>query len=133
MRERLRSARVARLATVNADGSAHIVPIVFALDADTMYTAVDEKPKRSRELRRLANINRDPRATVLVDDYTEEWEDLWWVRVDGRARLLAGGAEFDLALDRLQVRYEQYRSARPAGPVIALDIERWRGWHARLP
>ena len=77
------AARVARLATVTPDGSPHVVPIVFAVDGDTIYTAVDGKPKRSRQLQRLANIAAHPRVTVLADRYDEDWSQLWWVRADG--------------------------------------------------
>jgi PPOX class probable F420-dependent enzyme len=68
-RERFAEARVAHLATVRPDGAPHLVPIVFALEDDRVYTAIDDKPKRTRELQRLANIAADPRVSVLVDSY----------------------------------------------------------------
>ena len=130
-RERFATARVARLATVGADGSPHVVPIVFALDGDTIVHAVDQKPKRTRDLRRLANIADNPRVAVLADEYDDaHWDRLWWVRADGAARVLERGDEARRALDLLAERYAQYRAAPPAGPVVAVDVERWRGWSA---
>jgi len=82
------SARVARLATVGADGNPHVVPICFALDGDTLYTAVDAKPKSTRALRRLANIRANPRVEVVIDHYEDDWTRLWWVRLAGRARVV---------------------------------------------
>jgi PPOX class probable F420-dependent enzyme len=123
-------ARVARLATVGADGGPHLVPIVFALDGDTLYTAVDEKPKRSRRLRRLANVRARPAVSVLVDEYDEDWSRLWWVRLDGRAHVLEGGPASERALELLRSKYVQYRTAPPGGPVIAVEILRWRSWAA---
>jgi PPOX class probable F420-dependent enzyme len=128
LRERVRAARVARLATIEPDGRPHLVPIVFALDADTLYSAVDSKPKRSRRLRRIENARARPDVTVLVDRYDEDWERLWWVRLRGRARVLEDGAEAERALDLLVDKYEQYRRDRPAPPVLAVDVVEWRGW-----
>ena len=86
-RERLIRARVARLATVRADGSPHVVPFCFAIgEGDVLYTAVDAKPKSTLELKRLDNVRANPHVSVLVDHYDEEWTQLWWVRVDGPAR-----------------------------------------------
>ncbi|HEV3479219.1 MAG TPA: TIGR03668 family PPOX class F420-dependent oxidoreductase [Gaiellaceae bacterium] len=135
MRKRVAGARVARLATVDAEGRPHLVPICFALEEETVYSAVDEKPKRSRRLKRLANIRRHPEVTVLVDHYEEDWTRLWWVRLDGVAEVLEQGAEVERALALLRAKYEQYRAQPPSGPVIAVRIERWRRWspagHAR--
>ena len=93
MRARVRTAKVARLATTDPDGRPHLVPIVFVLDGQTLYSAVDAKPKRSRRLRRVANARERPDVTVLVDHYEDDWGRLWWVRVRGRARepLLCSG------------------------------------------
>jgi PPOX class probable F420-dependent enzyme len=131
-RELLGGVRVARLATVARDGRPRIVPITFAVAGDVIYHAVDHKPKRSRRLARVANVERDPRAALLVDRYSDDWAELWWVRVDGRARVLRDVAspEAARALDLLVERYPQYRDQRPAGPVIALDVERVTGWSA---
>jgi PPOX class probable F420-dependent enzyme len=127
-RQRFARARVARLATITPDGRPHLVPIVFALRGDTVYSAVDAKPKRTPELARLANIGADPRASVLADHYEEDWAALWWARGDGRARVLEPGAhEATDAIARLRERYPQQRVT---GAVLALDVERWSGWDA---
>lgn len=130
MRERVSAARVARLATIAADGRPHLVPVAFALHGDVLFWAVDDKPKSTRRLRRLEHIGRDPRVSVLVDHYAEDWQQLWWVRIDGRASVLGPGAESDLALDLLASRYEVHRRRRPPGPVVAIVCERWTGWSA---
>lgn len=126
----MRAARVARLATIDPDGRPHLVPIVFALDGDTLYSALDAKPKRSRRLRRIENARERPDVTVLVDHYEDDWERLWWVRLRGRARVLDGGDEAERALSLLTAKYERYRSARPTPPVLAVDLVEWRGWAA---
>jgi PPOX class probable F420-dependent enzyme len=130
MRERVGQAPVGRLATLDAEARPHLVPICFALEGDTLYSAVDEKPKRSRRLKRLENIGRHPQVSVLVDHYEEDWTRLWWVRLDGTARVLEDGPERDHALALLQAKYEQYRAQPPVGPVITVRIERWYGWSA---
>jgi PPOX class probable F420-dependent enzyme len=128
-RRRFAGARVARLATAGADGRPHIVPIVFAQAGETIYSAVDAKPKRTTALRRLANVAANPRVAVLADDYDEDWRALWWVRADGRGRVLAAGEpEARDAVARLTERYAQYREQPPAGAVLAIDVERWSGW-----
>ena len=130
MRALVEGARVGRLATVGPEGRPHLVPICFALAGTTLYSAVDEKPKRSRRLKRLANVEANPRVTVLVDHYEEDWSRLWWVRLDGRARVLAQGTERERALALLGEKYEQYRARPPTGPVVAVDVENWRRWSA---
>jgi len=121
------SVRVARLATAGADGRPHVVPICFVLDGDTLYTAVDEKPKRTRALRRLRNIEQNPWVEVVIDHYEEDWSKLWWVRLRGRARI----AERDeRALELLAEKYPQYRDSPPRGPLIAVAIDvrvEWTG------
>lgn len=128
VRRRVAEARVGRLATIDPDGRPNLVPFVFVLDGDTFYSAVDEKPKRSRRLRRISNIEARPDVTVLVDHYEEKWTRLWWARVRGRGRIVTGGPEFDRALALLAEKYGQYRDVPPAGPVIAIDILEWRSW-----
>ena len=123
-------ARVARLATLDADGRAHLVPIVFALVGDTLYSAVDAKPKRSRTLRRIENARERPDVTVLVDRYDEDWTQLWWVRIRGRARVLDEGEEALAALEALTAKYPQYHEAPPGPPVLAIDVGEWRAWSA---
>ena len=126
----MRSASLARLATIDPDGRPHLVPIVFVLDGDTLYSAVDAKPKRSRTLRRVENARARPDVTVLVDHYEDDWARLWWVRLRGRARVLDGGVEAELALKLLVEKYEPYRRDPPGLPVLAVDVVEWRGWPA---
>ena len=127
-RRRFGEARVARLATVSATGRPHLVPFVFALQGDTIYSAVDAKPKRSQKLRRLDNIRADPRVSVLVDHYDEDWTELWWVRADGEARVAEEGPERDRALDLLAGRYPQYVNNPPPGPAILIEVHLWTWW-----
>lgn len=122
------AARVARLATVAADGRPHLVPIVHALVGERIYSIVDHKPKRSTDLQRLQNIRTDGRVTLLVDHYEDDWSQLWWVRVDGSAEILASGGDRSHAIEALSAKYPQYRTLRPTGPVIAIDIDRISGW-----
>ena len=128
MRLRLVDARVARLATADAKGRPHVVPIAFAHDDENLYFAVDDKPKRSRNLKRLRNIAGNPRVSVLVDHYEDDWTRLWWVRVDGAAHVLDHDAEAQRAIDLLVRKYAQYARKRPQGPVVAIRIEHMTGW-----
>ncbi|WP_329458098.1 TIGR03668 family PPOX class F420-dependent oxidoreductase [Streptomyces sp. NBC_01497] len=153
---RLRAARVLRLATVGPDGAPHLVPATFAWyegpHGDRIAIAVDHKPKRHRNLRRLRNIEARPAVCVLADEYSEDWARLWWARADGTARVLAGEGEGDGegdgegaaraggggtgagtaeragALERLAAKYPQYAERRPEGPVILIEVERVSGW-----
>jgi PPOX class probable F420-dependent enzyme len=128
---RLAAARVARLATIDPDGRAHLVPIVFALDGDTLYSAVDRKPKRSRTLRRIENARARPEVTILVDHYEDDWDRLWWIRLRGRARVLDAGPERRRAIALLVEKYEQYRATPPDGPVLAVEVTEIREWASR--
>ncbi len=129
---RFASARVARLATADASGRPHLVPIVFAVADQTIYSAVDAKPKRTTALRRLANVSANPAVAVLVDHYEDDWDNLWWVRADGTGRVLTPGEpEAAGAVALLAARYPQHRSSPPTGPVLAVDVIRWSGWAAR--
>ena len=130
-RRRLGAARVARLATASADGRPHLVPITFAADGDLVYTAVDAKPKTTRRLQRLSNIRGNHRVAVLADQYDEDWSALWWVRADGQAAILDDPAAMAEPLRLLAARYPQYRASPPAGPVVAIRVDRWTGWSAR--
>jgi PPOX class probable F420-dependent enzyme len=125
---RLTASRVARLATTDPDGRPHLVPIVFALDGNTLYSAVDRKPKRSTRLRRIENARIRPEVTILVDDYQDDWSRLWWIRLRGRARVLDDGDERERALSLLARKYPQYLSEPPDGPVLAVDITETREW-----
>lgn len=131
-RERFAAQRVARLATVSAGGLPHLVPVVFAALADTVWTAVDGKPKSTRALRRLANVEENPRVCLIVDHYEDDWSALWWVRVDGTARIVAAGsAEGMEGVTALVAKYPQYRVEPPPGPVVMIAVDRWRSWSAR--
>jgi PPOX class probable F420-dependent enzyme len=119
---------VARLATTDPDGRPHLVPIVFALEGDTLYSAVDRKPKRSTKLRRIENARVRPDVTVLVDHYEDDWSRLWWIRLRGQARVLDEGEERERALELLAEKYPQYRREPPDGPVLAVDVTEVRSW-----
>lgn len=131
-RRRFASARLAHLASVDPRGRPHLVPITFALAADTIYSAVDDvERKRTLALRRLANVAANPAVAVLVDHYEEDWAGLWWVRADGHARIIdVSNTEAQDALAALATRYAPYREHVPPGPVLAIDVERWVGWSA---
>jgi PPOX class probable F420-dependent enzyme len=128
LRELVRVARVGRLATVAADGRPHLVPVCFALVGDTVYSAVDHKPKRGGRLKRLDNIRATGRVSLLVDRYDEDWSALWWVRLDGTAEVLDGPAA---AFRALVDKYPQYARQPPTGPIVAITVTRWSGWTAR--
>ena len=124
------SAPVARLATVGADGRPHLVPCCFALDGDVAYSVVDHKPKRSAALRRLDNIRAHPEVCLLIDHYEDDWTALWWVRLDGTARILSEGPERGRAIALLCAKYPQYRATPPSGAVTAIDVTGRRSWSA---
>jgi PPOX class probable F420-dependent enzyme len=127
---RFAQAPVARLATVSPDGGPHLVPVVFALDGDVLYTAVDAKPKTTQRLRRLANIAGNPRVSLLVDHYADDWAQLWWIRVDGIASVHHDDDAMRIGLDLLRAKYSQYQSVSVNGPVIAVAVRRWSSWQA---
>jgi PPOX class probable F420-dependent enzyme len=132
-RRRFEAARIARLATADAAGIPHMVPVVFAVDGDRMYSAVDAKPKRTWALRRLANIAVNPRVAVLVDHYAEDWTTLWWARADGTARVVQpDSVDGERGIALLTARYRQYVTEPPVGPVVMIDVARWSGWSASL-
>jgi PPOX class probable F420-dependent enzyme len=126
-RARFATARVARLATADATGRPHLVPVAFAVNGDTVYSAVDAKPKRTKALRRLANVRENPAVSLLVDHWDEEdWGALWWARADGRGRVLdPAEAEAQRAIEVLRERYPRQLAD---GEVLAVDVERWSGW-----
>jgi PPOX class probable F420-dependent enzyme len=128
-RARFAAARVARLATADAAGRPHLVPTAFAVDGETIYSAVDAKPKRTRALRRLANVRENPTVSMLVDHWDEDdWARLWWVRADGTGRVLdPDDPEARRAVELLRGRYPRQRAA---GEVLAVDVARWSGWAA---
>lgn len=127
---RFAQSRVARLATITPGGRPHQVPVVFAVDGDLVYTAVDAKPKTTRRLRRLANIESNPQVSLLVDHYADDWTQLWWVRADGAAAIHSDGEEFTAGCRLLRAKYPQYQHVPLDGPVIAVTVGRWSSWHA---
>lgn len=129
-RRRFADQRVARLATVRPDGAPHVVPVTFAVDGDTVYTAVDAKPKRTRELQRLANLRAEQRCTLLVDHYEDDWSRLWWVRADGVADVVDEPPAPHPGLRLLVDRYRAYADAPPGGPMIVVTVTGWKGWAA---
>lgn len=131
-RQRFASQPVARLATVRPDGTPHVVPITFAVDGDTIHTAVDAKPKRHSRLQRLVNLAHQPRCAVLADHYDDDWRYLWWVRADGDATVVDEPDPDGAAVALLAVRYPAYRHTPPQGPLISVRVARWAGWAASL-
>jgi PPOX class probable F420-dependent enzyme len=126
---RFSQARVARLATVGSDAP-HVVPCCFAVDGPVAYSAVDDKPKRSARLQRLADVASHPVATLLVDHYDEDWSALWWIRVSGHARVITAGPEHDHAVRLLRAKYPQYQEHGLTGPILAIGLQQWRTWSA---
>lgn len=131
--DRLRRARVGRLATADTAGRPLVVPVCFALDAEgrRLYSAVDPKPKRTRDLQRVRNVRTNPQACLVVDEYDEDWTRLWWVLVRGPAAVLEAGAEFTAGVDLLIEKYPQYRTlglAREQGVLVRLTLERVLAW-----
>lgn len=123
--------RVARLATADGAGRPHVVPICYALGKDSVYCTIDEKPKRDPggPLKRISNIRENPFVALVVDRYDEDWSQLGWVMVRGRAEVLESGEEHDEAQVRLRARYRQLEAMRIERlPVIAIRIERILGW-----
>ena len=132
--ELLAVARVGRLATADANGRPLVVPVCYALDGDRIYSAVDAKPKRTRELRRLRNIAENPLISLVVDEYDEDWTRLRYVIVEGHADVLTDGDEFSHAIDRLVAKYPQYRALtlpRNSGAVIRIVPDRVLSWRYR--
>jgi PPOX class probable F420-dependent enzyme len=128
----LRDARVGRLATADASGRPLVVPVCFSFDGEAIYSAVDDKPKRTRELRRLKNVRENPQASLVVDEWDEDWTRLRWVIVEGPAELLTGGADFVAALALLRAKYAQYRAMNLErdGTVLRLQPRRVLHWQA---
>ena len=123
--------RVARLASADARGEPHVVPVCFAVDGGTVYVTVDEKPKRrpQRPLKRIRNLLENPAVALVADHYEEDWRRLGWVMLRGRAEILREGAEHDGAQSLLRARYAQYREmALAALPVIAIRVARVASW-----
>ena len=131
LRRLFASSAVARLSTVRPDGAPHVVPVVFTLVDDTVYSAVDAKPKRSRRLQRLANVRADARCAMLVDHYEDDWSRLWWVRADGHATIVDEPPPAHPGIRALVERHPQYREDPPSGPLLVVTVEHWSGWSSR--
>jgi coenzyme F420-0:L-glutamate ligase/coenzyme F420-1:gamma-L-glutamate ligase len=133
----LEAARVGRLATASAGGEPHVVPVCFVFDGTRLYSAIDRKPKRvaPSRLRRLRNLQENPRASLIVDHYEEDWGRLRYVIVRGRAAILEDGPERDRALALLREKYPQYRTMPgfDKSPVIRLTPEQVASWAAVPP
>jgi PPOX class probable F420-dependent enzyme len=130
-RDFIREHRVARLATTGKSGQPHLVPIVYAFDGELIYTPIDEKPKRveAEQLQRVRDIQAQPAAAVLIDDFFEDWKRLVWVQIRGRARLVTSGERYTTGLNLLEAKYPQYRDMPIQGrPLIVVEIERVLSW-----
>lgn len=123
--------RVARLATADAGGRPHVIPICFVAAENTLYLTIDEKPKRKSgaPLKRIANIRENPLVALVADHYDDDWSQLGWVMVQGRAEVLDSGEEHDRAQASLRARYRQLGNMRiEALPVVAIRIEHAISW-----
>ena len=129
-RDRFATVPVVRLGTADARGRPHVVVVTFVIAGDMVYSAVDQKPKSGTNLKRLRNVGENPQVTMLADEYSDDWERLWWARADGRAVVLTDQRQMAEPLRLLTERYWQYREAAPTGPVLAVTVERWSGWAA---
>jgi PPOX class probable F420-dependent enzyme len=128
LRRRFASSPVARLSTVRPDGGPHVVPIVFVLVEDTVFSAVDAKPKRSTNLQRLVDVRADPRCALVVDHYEDDWRRLWWVRADGAGEVVDTPPAEHPGIQALRQRSPQYRDEPPSGPLLVVTVARWTGW-----
>lgn len=121
---------VAMLATVGANGAPHLVPVVFGVHNGVVYTAVDAKRKSTQRLRRLTNIEANPRVSMLVDHYDDDWTQLWWVRADGLAEVHYSGEALAVGYALLRSKYPQYQRIALDGPVVTVAVDRWTSWRA---
>jgi PPOX class probable F420-dependent enzyme len=130
-RDELDRARHAVLVTVKPDGTPRPVPCTFAVTAGRLVSAVDHKPKTTTRLARLADIERSGRATVLIEHYDDDWSQLWWIRVAGRAAVLGADDPFaSQALTALVAKYAQYQAQPPAGPLYSVQLDEVVAWRA---
>jgi PPOX class probable F420-dependent enzyme len=129
--------RVARLATADASGAPHVIPICYALVGDGFYFVIDEKPKRTRTgLKRLRNIAVNPQVALVIDDYDEDWTRLAYLLVRGRAAVVAEHAKYAEALAALRQRYPQYRTMPltfDTHPMVRIVPEHQHLWYATDP
>lgn len=130
-KKRFAKSRAARLATVDETGQPHLVPVVFAVHGDTIAIPVDRKPKTTYELKRIRNIEANPRVSLLADEYSDDWDRLWWVRADGEALVQHTGPAWAKARERLTERYARYRDEPPEEAIILVGVHRWSGWSSQ--
>jgi PPOX class probable F420-dependent enzyme len=132
IRAKLETARVARLASLDAKRAPHLIPICFACNETVFYSAIDRKPKRvaPNRLARLKNIKKTPQVALLVDHYDEDWARLWYVLVRGEAELVSSPGERKRALQLLRVKYPQYRPdmLQDDAPVLRITPRRITAW-----
>jgi PPOX class probable F420-dependent enzyme len=128
----LESARVARLGFLDEEGAPRVLPVTFAVAEGQIWSAIDQKPKRTEEPARVRFLRRDPRAALTVDRYSDDWEELAWVQVLGRIEILEV-ADGRAGLTALKEKYEQYREEEPPGPLLALKPVRYLCWRAADP
>lgn len=129
-KSRFAQASVACLATVTPEGAPHVVPVVFVVYKEVVYTAVDAKKKSTHSLRRLTNIEQNPRVSLLANHYADDWAQLWWVRADGVATVHHRGAEVAVGYSELRRKYPQYQRVSLNGPVVSIAVTRWAHWFA---
>jgi PPOX class probable F420-dependent enzyme len=128
-RRRFIKSPVLRLATVGGDGGPHLVPCTFVVDhSGRVAIGIDNKPKSSAHLRRLKNISENPRVSLLVDHYADDWKQLWWVRADGTAAIERSGEDHGAHWELLMSKYPQYGGKLLKGPVILVMVDSWAGW-----
>ena len=128
-RRRLAGSRVGYLATVQPDGQPHLVPIVFAVEGNIVYSIADPKPKSGLDLLRHRNIVDNPSVSLLVEHYDEAWEQLWWVRADGTARVVEDGPDRETSIRLLRAKYPQYETwITPFGAATVITVERLASW-----
>lgn len=125
---RLERSSIAHLATTRPDGGPHLVPVTFALDGGRIVHMIDHKPKATTRLQRLVNIEANPRASLLVDHYNDDWARLWWVRVDGTAQVVEAGPDWEAARASLSSKYHHYEDRPPQGPAVFIAVEKVTGW-----
>ena len=128
----LETARVGRLGLVDLDGAPRVLPVTFAVVGGRIWSAIDLKPKRSREPARLRFLRRDPRAALTVDRYSDDWDELAWVQVLGTVSIVETG-DGAVGLEALSAKYAPYREAAPPGPLLCLEPQRYLWWQAADP
>lgn len=126
--ELLAAAQVAVLGTVAPDGRPRLVPVTYAIVGESVVIAIDHKPKTTTRLARLADIERDPKVTLLAHHYEADWSQLWWVRADGTA--IVRDRPPPEVITALTAKYSQYRAQPPIGEIIDITVERWSQWPA---